>query len=55
MTVKFKRFFRAIERVDELLEEAAQFAATIPPERLINITEGANGVVVWYWTDEADE
>lgn len=52
MTVKFKRFFRASERVDELLEEAARFASTIPTERLINISEGANGVVVWYWADE---
>lgn len=52
MTVKFKRFFRVVARVDELLEEAAAFASSISPERLINISEGANGVVVWYWAGE---
>lgn len=52
MTVKFKRFFRTFAPVEELLEEAARFASSLPPDRLISISEGANGVVVWYWEKE---
>ena len=52
MTVKFKRFFETFKPVEELCEEAARFATSLLPDRLINISEGANGVIVWYWDNE---
>ena len=41
-----------------LFQEAADFASSLPPERLINISNGydTEGVVtVWYWGDDRDD
>ena len=51
--VCFKRFSSSMKTWDNLCGDAAKFAATIGPERLISIShsqEGLHGlVVVWYW------
>ena len=56
MTLQFK-VFRAIMRSwDQLFAEAADFATSVGPDRLVSIShsqEGTAGVVtVWYWSDE---
>ena len=59
----YSRFLKAAARVAEhLFDEAASFASTIGPKRLVNIShsegrEGwhSNGVVtVWYWKTEPE-
>ena len=53
MTIKFEVFRRTFGSWDTLLSDAAAFANSLKPDRLINICHSAdqhNGVVVvWYW------
>ena len=60
MRVKYKFFESNVRSWTSLFDEAAAFASTFSPERLIGIshshggTGGGIGVVtVWYWEDEA--
>jgi hypothetical protein len=54
-TVRFKQFRSTFASWDELFSEAAEFATTLGPERLISIShseDSSKGVVaVWYWGD----
>ena len=53
MQIKFEVFRSTFSSWDTLLAEAAAFANSLAPDRLINISHSAdnsNGVVVvWYW------
>ncbi|HZZ45137.1 MAG TPA: hypothetical protein VFE58_19530 [Tepidisphaeraceae bacterium] len=53
MSVRFKFFRGVLKSWDSLFDEAAEFASTLKPERLISISHSADqgkGVVtVWYW------
>jgi hypothetical protein len=57
-TVRFREFRSTFGSWRALFEEAAQFATTVGPERLISISHSEDqtkGVVaVWYWTDSRD-
>lgn len=43
---------------DQLFAQAAEFASSIPRDRLIGISHSSDNsdavVTVWYWTDEED-
>lgn len=54
--VAFRVFrLQTLETWEPLLERAAQFASSLPPESLINISHsagrgmGSDAVAVWYW------
>jgi hypothetical protein len=55
LTVTFKMFRGTIASWDELFTEAAAFATTLGPNRLITISHSEDqqdGVVaVWYWAE----
>lgn len=55
MQVKFKIFKSGMKRWEDLFREAAEFAQTIDPERLISISHSEDSntgvVTVWYWTE----
>jgi hypothetical protein len=59
--VDYKMFRGTITPWEELFRQAAEFASTLRPEELINIShseDGNDGVVaVWFWADvrERDE
>ncbi len=62
MTVRFKVFESGFKSWEAIFEEAAAFASSIHPERLISISHShgwsvlkgqSMGVVtVWYWEEE---
>lgn len=60
MRVKYKYFKSDFKSWDTLFDEAAEFASTVSPERLIGISHSHGGttiggtgvVVVWYWEEE---
>ena len=56
--VRFEIFKSSLKSWPTLFQEAADFAETIRPERLIGIShsvQSSEGVVaVWYWSNEAD-
>jgi hypothetical protein len=58
LIVKYRDFRGTMATWDELFEEAAGFATSIGPERLVNISHSADrteGVVtVWYWDEPGD-
>lgn len=52
--VKFKMFRDSNKTWNEMFTEAAEFASTVGPDRLINIAHSVDSVVdgvvvVWYW------
>lgn len=54
MTVRYKIFQSGWESWTKLFDQAAEFAGSVGPGRLIGISQsegpGSNGVVtVWYW------
>jgi len=55
MTVRFQEFRSTFKSWDTLFGQAAEFATTLGPERLISISHSedqSKGVVaVWYWGD----
>ena len=57
-TVRFMEFRSSLKSWNDLFSEAAGFATTIGPERLISISHSedqAKGVVaVWYWGDSEE-
>jgi hypothetical protein len=56
MRVQYKQFsttFRGAFNGRWAVDDAAEFASRIDPERLISISESRNGLVtVWYWEDD---
>ena len=56
LRVQFKVFRSISSSWDTLFEQAADYASSLGPDRVINVshmTEGMSGaVVVWYWSDE---
>jgi len=54
--VQFKFFKSSFKSWETLFEEAAVFAESVGPERLIGISHSedkSDGVVtVWYWSDQ---
>ena len=44
MKVTYKQFYKK-----KCLDDAADFASKLKPERLINISDSLTMVVVWYW------
>ena len=52
----FRHFRGALTTWEQLFQQAAAFASSIGPQRLISISHSedySDGVVtVWYWTDE---
>jgi hypothetical protein len=54
--VRFEVFESSFKSWQSLFAEAATFAESLGPERLIGIShseDGSTGVVaVWYWSDE---
>lgn len=53
MTVQYQAFRGFIKTWDTLFKEAAEFASSIPRERLISMShscdQGHAVVTVWYW------
>ncbi|MCP4900664.1 MAG: hypothetical protein GY906_27185 [bacterium] len=53
--VTYRMFRSTLKSWDELFDEAAEFASSLGPGRLISIShseDGNDGVVaVWYWED----
>ncbi len=55
MRVQHRLFMSSFKSWDDLCDEAAAFATTVGPQRLINISvsqgdTGGKGVIfVWYW------
>ena len=53
--VEYKMFRGTFETWDQLFAKAADFASTLSPEQLINIShseDNNDGVVtVWFWSD----
>ncbi|HVL12826.1 MAG TPA: hypothetical protein VM529_09680 [Gemmata sp.] len=56
MRVRFKVFRSSFGSWKSLFERAAEFASTLPRDRLISISHsedrGDGVVTVWYWGDE---
>lgn len=57
---RYRRFRGTFTSWDSLLSQAAEFASSIGPERLITLSHSEDKddglVVVWYWSDgEEDE
>jgi hypothetical protein len=49
-TVRFRRISTGIFKgLDAVLEEAAAFATSIGPERVVSISQTETYVIVWYW------
>ena len=52
-SVQFKMFRGTLSTWNTLFTQAAQFASTIAPEKLISISHSADSldgvVTVWYW------
>ena len=57
--VRFMEFRSSFKSWDDLFSEAAAFATTLGPERLISISHsedsGKGVVAVWYWNDSKDD
>ena len=57
--VRFMEFRGSFKSWDEIFSEAAAFATTLGPERLISISHsedsGKGVVAVWYWSDSKDD
>ena len=57
--VRYRMFRGTLATWEALFQEAAEYASTLRPEELINIShseDGNDGVVaVWYWTHAEDE
>jgi hypothetical protein len=56
--VRFRIFRSSFSSWTTLFQEAADFAATVAPDRLINISHDCDParegtVCVWYWDDES--
>jgi len=54
MRVEFKEFRASFKTWKDLFSEAAEFATTLDPQRLINISHSGEGeglVCVWYWQE----
>jgi hypothetical protein len=55
-TVRFEIFRGVLASWDELMEQAAAFATTVGPERLISISHSEDkddGVIaVWFWAED---
>ena len=55
MQVRFNKFKSSLSSWDSLFTEAAAFASTLQPDRLITISHTARHsegvVVVWYWAE----
>jgi len=53
MQIKFETFRSSWSSWEKLLANAAEFANSLAPDRLINISHSADSgegvVVVWYW------
>ncbi len=59
MRVRHKTFKSSWSSWGKLFREAAAFATTIGPQRLINISHSVGGidggvVTVWYWDEEEE-
>ena len=58
LAVKYKYFRDMSKSWAEMFNEAAEFAASIGPERLINISHSHTGfegvIAVWYWGEPSD-
>jgi hypothetical protein len=58
MKITFKSFRGTFSSWHALFSNAAEFANSLQPDRLINISHSADQaqgvVVVWYWGDEED-
>ncbi len=56
MKVAHRHFRGTLVTWETLFDEAAEFASTLSPERIITISHSSDhsdGIVtVWYWTDE---
>jgi len=54
--LKFRVFRSNWTSWDKLFQEAADFADTIGPERVLNISHSCNNtdgvVTVWYWSED---
>jgi len=54
MRVRFRKFRATLMTWDELFQQAADFASSLGPERVISISHSdshSKGVVtVWYWS-----
>lgn len=59
MHVRFRYFRGSMSTWDELFSQASEFADTLDPALLINIShavEGLDGTVaVWFWSEDEDE
>ena len=59
MHVEFRTFQSSLISWKELFQQAADFAGTLPTDRLINVSHScdqSDGVVcVWFWADDAPE
>jgi hypothetical protein len=58
MKVRFRIFRSSFSSWKALFQEAADFASTLAPDRLINISHDCDParegtVCVWYWDEEA--
>ena len=57
--VRFMEFRGSFRSWDEIFSEAASFATTLGPDRLISISHsedsGKGVVAVWYWSDSEDD
>ena len=57
--VQYKLFRSSFSSWEALFKEGADFASTLPTDRLISISHSEDqneGVVcVWFWEDESDE
>ncbi len=54
MNVKYKLFQGMVKEWETLVDQAAEFASLLDPEKLISISQGTSSldvsvITVWYW------
>jgi hypothetical protein len=53
LQIKFKKFKAIVKSWDTVFQEAAEFATTVGPDRVVSISHssdhGESIVTVWYW------
>lgn len=58
MYMSVKVFSSNRKSLGEVCEEAAEFATSVGPERLVSVSHSSEGsrslVVVWYWTHPSE-
>ena len=53
--VQFKVFRGAFSKWETLFAQAAEFASSLGPDRVISISHSQDEVVaVWYWSDDEE-